>query len=273
MISRITFMLIAAFWIAMNVLLWRAEYGSHGPGVRVPPALVWQKILTAPDISSLNVFQDGQRTGFCEFSTSVEQQMATLDEGRPVPEGINSRAGYQIRFNGNVGLADFTNRLTFNGRLEFSRQRAWREFSLKLSSHFAIVEIHSLAAEQNVLLKITNAGITTERRFSFDDLRNPNRLFQAFAGDWGGEWAAGLDLPVVPRSATTLTQNIHWEAHRDRLTIGREPVPVYRLETRVLDHPVVIFVSTLGEILRVELPGGVIASFDQPGNPRNQHRD
>ena len=96
MIPRITFLLIAAFWIAMNVLLWRAEYDSHGMGVRVPAALVWQKILTAPDISSLNVFPDGQRAGFCEFSTSVEQEMAALDEGRPSPKpSIPARA---IRF-------------------------------------------------------------------------------------------------------------------------------------------------------------------------------
>jgi hypothetical protein len=30
MISRrLTFFAIAAFWLTMNVLLWRAEYGSH----------------------------------------------------------------------------------------------------------------------------------------------------------------------------------------------------------------------------------------------------
>ncbi|MGH7994302.1 MAG: hypothetical protein ACREDQ_12345, partial [Limisphaerales bacterium] len=146
----------------MNVLLWRAEYVSHGAGVRVPAALVWQKILTAPDISSLTVFQDGQRVGFCEFSTSIEQEMASLDEGKPIPETVNTRAGYQIRFNGNVGLGDFTNRLTFNGILEFTRQRAWRELNLKVSSHFATIEIHSLAADRNVQVTITSDDISTE---------------------------------------------------------------------------------------------------------------
>ena len=97
-----------------------------------------------------------------------------------------------------MGLGDFTNRLTFNGRLEFSRQREWRELNLKLSSHFATVEIHSLAAEQTVHLKITSDGVSTERVFSFDDLQNPNCLFHALAGDLGGEWADDLDLPVVP---------------------------------------------------------------------------
>ena len=83
----------------------------------------------------------------------------------------------------------------------------------------------------------------------------------------GGEGIAGLELPAGPQTSTLLAQSLHWEAQRERLTIGREPVPAYRLETRVLDHPIVIYVSTLGEILRVELPGGVTASLDQFGNP------
>jgi hypothetical protein len=267
MIPRITFLTIAAFWVVMNVLLWRAEYDSQGAGVRVPPALVWQKILTAPDISSLNVYQNGQRTGFCEFSTKVEQEMAALDDGKPVPEGINFRAGYQIRLDGNVGLDDYTNRLTFYGQVDFSGRREWREFDLKLSSHFAVVEIRSRADERTVHLKITADNVATERVFRFEDLQDPNKWLGAFAGNPGGEGIAGLELPVLPQSPTRLAQNLHWEAWRERLNIGREPVPVYRLETRVLDHPVVIYVSTLGEILRVTLPGGVTAAFDQPGNP------
>jgi hypothetical protein len=267
MIPRLTFLLITAFWVAMNVLLWHAVYDSHGVGVRVPVALVWQKILTAPDISSLNILEDGQRTGFCEFSTSVEQEMATLDEGKPVPQGINTRAGYQVRFNGNTGLGDFTNRLTFSGLLEFSRKREWRKLELKVSSHFATIEIHSLADEQNVHLKITADSVSTENVFAFDDLKNPNASWRAFAGNLGGEWAAGLDWPVVPEMPGMLVQDIHWEAHLDRLALRGEAVPVYRLETRVLDHPLVIYVSMVGELLRVELPGGATAVFDQFGNP------
>ena len=49
--------------------------------------------------------------------------------------------------------------------------------------------------------------------------------------------------------------------------MGREPVSAYRLETRVLDHPVVIDVSTLGEILRIELPGGLTATLDEWSKP------
>ena len=267
MIPRIAFLLIAVFWIAMNVLLWRAEYLQGGTGIRVPTALVLQKVLTAPDISSLTVFQGRDRVGFCEFSTSVEQEMAALDEGKPVPEGVNNRAGYQLRFNGNVSLGDFTNRLTFNGTLEFTRQRAWRELNLKVSSHFATIGIHSRASERSVQLSVTGEDIATERTFRFDDLENPNSLLHVLAGGLGSDWVDGLDLPVVSGTPNLLAQNIHWEARLDRLTIGQESVPAYRLEARVLDHPIVIYVSTLGEILHVEVPGGVTAAFDQLGNP------
>ena len=156
MIPRGAFFLVAAFWVAMNVLLWRAEYGSHNGGIPVPLDLVCRKILTAPDASSLSVYQDGQKMGFCEFSTSVEQEMAKLDEDNPPPEGLVARAGYQIRLNGNVAFGDFTNRVKFDGRVKFSPRREWRELNLKFSTHSATVEIHSLATNQTVSVQITN---------------------------------------------------------------------------------------------------------------------
>ena len=100
MIPRLAFFLVAAFWVAMNALLWRAEYGSRGSGLAVPADLVWRKILTAPDTSSLTVYQNGKKSGFCQFATSVEQAMSALEEDTLPPEGILQQAGYQIRFDG-----------------------------------------------------------------------------------------------------------------------------------------------------------------------------
>ena len=251
----------------MNALLWRAEYGSHGSDISVPVDLVWRKILTAPDVSSLTVYQNGQKTGFCEFSTSVEQAMAALDEDKLPPEGIVARAGYQIRFEGNVSLGEFTNRLNFSGRLQFSSNRAWRELNLKLSSHLATVEIHSVAADQTVHLKIAADGAIIEHEFTFADLQNPGAVLNALTGNVGGRPLGGLDWPAVPQTPAALAGNLRWEAHHERLMLGREPVSAYRLETRVLDQPVVIDVSTLGEILRVELPGGLTATLDEWSKP------
>jgi hypothetical protein len=76
-----------------------------------------------------------------------------------------------------------------------------------------------------------------------------------------------LDLPGLPSPPAAVAELVKWEAHRDRLIIGHEPVTAYRLETRVLDHPIVIYTSSLGEILRVELPGGMTAVLDQWNKP------
>jgi hypothetical protein len=263
MTSRVTFLCIGAFWITMNVLLWRAEYGLRGSGVSVPVDLVWRKILTAPDASSMNIYQDGERSGFCEFSTSVETEMAKLDGDKPPPEGIVARAGYSIHLNGNTSLGDFTNRVRFDARLQFNSKRRWRELNVKISSHVATVELHSFATNQMIHLKITGDGGVMERDLAFDDLRDPNTLLRTLTGNFGGGLFGLLDLPVLPVAPADVAQNIRWEARRARLKIGQEPVSAYRLETRVLERPVLIYVSTLGEILRVELPDGITATLDE----------
>jgi hypothetical protein len=243
------------------VLLWRAEYGAHGSEISIPVDLVWRKILTAPDASSLSVYQNGKRTGFCDFSTSVEQAMAKLEEDTPPPEGVVARAGYQIHINGNMSLGDFTNRVHFDGHMKFSSTRAWRELDLKISTRFATVTIHSIATNQTVALEITSDGETVRRVLTFADLQNPSVLLHSFAGDFAGGILDEFDLPA--QNPAALAQTIHWQARRDRLQIGHEMASVYRLEARALEYQIVIYASTLGEILRVELPDGITASLDE----------
>src|SRR5665213_3525079 len=144
MTTRLTFFGITAFWVTMNILLWRAEFGSHGDDVPVPQELVWRRILTAPDASSLGVYQNGRRTGYCEFSTGVGQAMALVDGDQPPQAGLVARAGYQIHLAGSCALGDFTNRLKFDGRVRFNAARQWQELNLKMSTDLASVQIHSL---------------------------------------------------------------------------------------------------------------------------------
>ena len=264
MTARLTFIVIAAFWLIMNALLWRTEFGAHGGDTPVPIGLVWRKILTAPDASSLSVFQNGQRTGYCEFSTSVGQEMANLDADKPPPEGLVARAGYQIHLAGNFALGDFTNRVKFDGRAGFSSTRQWREINLKISSRLAVVEIHSMATNQSVHVRIINDGELLERDVKFADLQNPEALFRTFVGDFASSLLGGMELPVLPPTSTATPM---WTARRTRVKIGTEPVPVYQVETRVLDQAIIIDVSTLGEILSVQLPGNVSARIDEWSRP------
>lgn len=261
MMPRILFAVIAVFWVVMNVLLWRTEFGSYGGQISVPPQLVWQKVLTAPDASALTIYQNGHRIGFCEFSTSVERAMAAMDDDNPPPEGLVSKNGYKIHVDGNVSLGDITNRMRFDGFLQFSSAKTWREIYLRLTVRGRGVEVHSLAAEKTVNFQVFNDGGHFERVITFADLQNPNALLNQLGGAADGSPLGYLELPVLPSSLAG--EGLHWEARRDRMLIGHEPVSTYRLETQVLGNPVVIYTSSLGEILRVELPGGVTAALDE----------
>ena len=266
MTARLTFLGIVAFWLTMNGLLWRAEFGTRGGDTSVPAQLVWRKILTAPDASSLSVYQDGNRMGYCEFSTGVGQQMATYDEDKPPPEGFAMHAGYQIHLAGNVALVDFTNRVKFDGHVQFATARRWQELNLKITSRLAVIEIHSLATNQLVHVKFSDDGTPVlERDFTLADLQNPGTLLRALTGNFTGGFLGAIDLPeLVPDAAA---QEIEWDACRTRVKIGTEAVPVYRLETSVLGHAVTVEVSTLGEILHVQLPGGISARIDEWSKP------
>ncbi len=261
MIPRAAFLLILAFWVVMNVLLWRLEYGTSAGEMSVPPELVWQKILTAPDPSSLTIYQNRQRAGYCEFSTSVERAMAKLDDAQPPPEGFAAKNGYKLHFDGNVILGDFTNRLRFNGYVQFSSASSWREISLKLSTPAGTAEIQSTAAQQTVHFKISSEDGNFERVVSFADLQNPNALLRQFGGTFGEAMPGALALPMAPLpSAAGL---LHWKARRERVTIAHQVVVAYRLETRLFDHPIVLYTSPVGEIFRVDLPGGISAVLDE----------
>jgi hypothetical protein len=266
MYARLTFLAIAAFWLTMNILLWRTEFGVRGGDTPVPLQLVWRKILTAPDASSLSVYQKGDRMGYCELSTGVGQQMATYDEDKPPPEGFVPHADYQLHIAGNVSLGDFTNRLKFDGRVLFDHAHRWQELNLKITSRMAVIEIHSLATNQMAHVKFSNEGTSVlERDIPFTDLEDPGAVVRVLAGNMSGDFWGAFDVAeILPDSGA---QKIEWDARRTRVRIGAEAVPVYRLETSVLGHPVTVDVSTLGEILRVELPGDITASIDEWSKP------
>lgn len=265
MTPRLTFLAIAAFWVTMNGLLWREEFGPHADATPVPFDLVWKKILTAPDASSLTIYQGRTRMGYCEFSTSVGQQLAELDDDQLPPAGLATRAGYQVHLTGNFALGAFTNQIKFTGQLRFDHQRQWRELHLKIMTRPTTMEIHSLAAKQLLHLKITADGAVVERDLTFAELQNPNTLLRTFLGDAGDTFPGGMELP--PLAPAAAAQKIVWHASRTCVRLGTESVPVYRLATGALGYTVTADVSTLGEILRVELPGNLSARIDGWNQP------
>jgi hypothetical protein len=117
-------------------------------------------------------------------------------------------------------------------------------------------ELRSVSSKETATLKVDDENGKWERTYRFEELRNPQTILRdlgvpAFLGFLGGQ----MKLP----NANALSLGLNWEARNDWLKIGRSAVRVYRLEARLFDrYRAVVFISRVGEILRVELPDKIV---------------
>lgn len=266
MSSRIVIVVITAFFLVMNALLWHWEIaGRNDLGSRVPAHAVWQKVLTAPDFSSLEILHHGRRIGDCRWVPNIgeAQQTGRSLTDEPPPEGMVRRPiNYVLDLTGSVLLDPATagQRVRFSFDLKLSTNYAWQEFTLRLSLRPTDWTLRSIAAEEKLRFSIDESGSHSERVFTFADLRNPEKLLREFGGPLlpATLAALGFSMPTSD-SVRNLSLGLNWEAHQDRLEIGNARIRGYRLRARLFDrYQIVIFVSSVGEILRVELPDDVV---------------
>ena len=270
MFARATFILVAVFWVTMNVLLWRAEYGQRRLlGGEMPVEVVWQKVLIAQDASPLEIRHHGKRIGFCRWAASIREAQAPIGAAAAaLPEGmIRKPIGYRIDFDGNANVSDLPARLRFDSRAEFSTNHEWKEFHLRLNLHPAACEIHATAADETLWFMLSDGATQTDQAFKFSELNDPKTLLQQLVDPFSATVLDTGELLSGPQRPRVLASSVKCEARNDWIKIGRTSVRAYRLDIRLTDcYRAAIFVSRVGEILRVELPGDLTLVNDQVTN-------
>lgn len=279
MLKRVWFPLVALFWVAMNVLLWRAEMSARPEGGSpVSLDLVWDRMLTAPDESSLEIFQNGRKLGWLRWTPRIEEGNGRL---AAEPAGTDTNAlegrvervsGYTVLLDGNVAPANSTQRVRFSGQLEFDVRKEWRHLMLRLTLRPQVWELRADARAQTVTFKLGEDPGAWEQRFTFAELGQPEVLLAAFGLPLPPGWTRALlpgDLAAEPRKWAL---GLNWEARSDWLQIGSARARSYRVSARLLDkYEVLLVLSRVGEILRVELPNNVTlisdALVDYPAKP------
>jgi hypothetical protein len=255
--SRFSFVLIAAFFLVMNVMLWRAEIlGRNKPGPPVPIENVWRRIITAPNSSTLEIQHRGEKIGILHWIPSVAEA-TRKDKYAPVemPEGmVRSPVSYDIDCNGSVIFSPET-RLRFNFDLKLSTNYAWQEFGLRLNLRPAVWEIFSVSTNETIVFKMDDGHMRTERTWTFKDLRRPERILRDIAGPVLPGLIAMIGGPLNIHEITQVAGRLQLEARNERLVMGNARVRVYRLRLRLMDgYEATAIVSPIGEILRVDLP-------------------
>lgn len=258
---RVYLLLVTAFFITMNVLLWRSEFGSRGHlGAPVPADFVWEKVLTSPDHSSLEIRHHGVKIGRAQWAASIGEDVAAgkvISDELP-PEGmVQAPTGYSISFDGNVSLDDLS-RLRFDLNLKLDTNQNWRTMGLKFTIKPFSWEIQSEAAKQTLRF-LAHGDENIDRTFTFADLRNPDKLVRELGGPVLPGTLAALGLPLPQAGPSSASLALKWEAHDDRLEVRNNLIRVYRLEARLFERlKATLFVSPVGEILRLELPDEIV---------------
>lgn len=270
MVSRISFLLIAVFWVTMNFLLWRSEFsGQKKTGSAVSADTVLEKILTAPDTSALEIYHHGKKIGFCRWAADVGVEAGKKNFADDFqPEGMFGKpANYTLNLEGNVTPEDSTNRLRFELTLKLSTNRVWETFVLRAHMRPDSWELHADSVQQTVKFVIDDSLDRWEQTFTFADLQNPQTLLRELGGPGALSVMSMLgSIGLAPSPTTNAPRpklNLKWQANNDSMRFGHSKVRVYRLHTKIMERfDVFIFVSRVGEILWVELPDKIVLSND-----------
>lgn len=273
MLSRAAFILVALFWVTMNLLLWREEYGRRSfVGGELPPEVVWRKVLLAQDASPLEIRYHGRRIGFCRWSSRIREADSPRGaSAKPLPEGmIRKTAGYQINFEGSLTADVFGNRLRLDAQADFDADRQWKALNLKLSMQPVSCEISASAQDQTLRFVLDDGGGRIEQVWRLSELDNPEALFRRFAGPALAAMRKDDDLfgSLFSEGGTRArTGGVRFEARNDWVWIARTPVRAYRVDIQMPGRRrATVFVSRAGEILRAQLSDELMLVNEQLTN-------
>ena len=265
---KLCLLLVTAFFLTMNVLLWRSEYGARGHlGAPLPAETVWEKVLTSPDNSFLEIRHKGVKIGRAHWAANINEAPAAslLNTDEVPPEGmIKTVTGYGLDCDGTVSLEDLS-RVRFTSTVKFDTNQAWQEIILKISIKPFVWEFRSSAVTETLRFIAEDDEGRREQVYQFSELKSPEKLIKAFGGPLMpvllaiSGLQAGQSIESKPGKPSKISLGLAWEARNDWLKIGRTPIRVYRIEAKLFDRfRATFFVSPVGEILRVELPDDVV---------------
>ncbi|MEW6304203.1 MAG: hypothetical protein AB1705_12070 [Verrucomicrobiota bacterium] len=270
MLHRLTLLALAAFWLTMSYLLWRSEFRGKGQlGSEVPVEVVWEKILTAPDNSNLEVRQGRKRLGYVRWSANIGEEVATgkvaSEEFRP--DGmIKKLAEYTLDMDGSILFGE-AGRYRFYAGGRFGPKFHWKQLILRVHKRPLLWEVQGSAELQEVKLLAADGENRWEQTVTFEQMRDPERLMRQLGGPAMGVLYSNLlgrQPGLAPLAGPGQRPALKWTAHNDWLQIGYTRARVYRLHGSLAENlEATIYVSRVGEILRVELPWQIVLINDE----------
>ena len=278
--QRIILFILFTFWAFMSYRLWQVEYAGQSLGAAVDIQVVWEKILNAQDKAELQIVDErsGELLGAFEWEPMVIKDSS---EGASVEGMVKKVRKYTLEISrGRLYATDAVEDVIYDFRLSLSPfpDQHWTSLELGFEREFNNIryEFSVVAFSTNDFMNLTVdiGGIKQEIGIPYVDLRNPSKLVEA------GLKLAGV--PDIAASGATLViknllkskdlqiQQLNFEiklprqAHIDLLPGVRSRIKVYRIDIPVVEDMLIkVYINTLGEILRVEVPEVLIDTISK----------
>ncbi|HEY1171400.1 MAG TPA: hypothetical protein VGH19_08540 [Verrucomicrobiae bacterium] len=266
MLNRFLFTLLAGFWLTMSYLLWKSEIrGRFQPGNEIPVNLVFEKILTSPDNSNMEIRRRGKRIGYVRWSASIGEETATgRRSSLDAPIGmVKQMSSYTIDADGGLTALESGQHFKFFTSMKFATNFAWEDFSIRLNQRPFTAEMRTIATEKTATFRLSDTITDWEQTVPLEDLKNPKKLVVKFGGPIVGN-AVGMLMEEGVAKARRTTSEIKWRAYNDWLRVGYAQFRIYRLRATLGEgQEIVVSVSRVGEILKVELPNEMVLVNDE----------
>ena len=266
--------LAGLFWLGMNFLLWRSEYGGGSQGNPLPVKTVISKILETPDPSELEIYYQNESIGGCRWVVTqvgegdVPDEITAEDdvdiEAAEMAGLIRNIEHFAIQIDGHLQWKDESRRIRFMLHLDLSPSREWIAFDAKVGFPGAWFQIESRRINRLIRVQFDQGDTTLDMELSFDQLENPEALIAHWTA--GNPMIAGLIAPLVSQIATLRSSLVSgdagasslgsdWKAFSDWISVAHSRMRIYRLESQGTGRQsITLTTNKAGEILTVTLP-------------------
>jgi len=277
--NRVWLILAGCFWVGMNVLLWRSEYGGGSTGTPLPVDNVISKILETPDPSELEIYHQNERVGSGRWMvTQLSEAGNEPDEDADVDLEAAEMSGlikniksFSVNLDGHLQWEQQARRVRYMLNVNLTPDWQWTSLDAKVGFRDQWFHVHSKQADSTVRFEFEQGAAKWESEITFEQLKHPETLLEQWLPE--NPLLVGLAAPLLAQAKALVGDGNtggdsvggwsawgdNWKAYSDWLTIAHSRMRVYRIEHALEEKPAVsVTINRAGEILTVTLPQRIL---------------
>jgi len=257
--KKFSFWFILIFWVSVNLLLWRLEFGNtfFASEVISPDQFLF-KVLTSPDYSMMVIKHHGTNVGEFNWMCDIVDAQNNLNRKlRDIEGRIDTISSYSIRVELNLNHIEPLRNLKLGVDLNLSTNYVVNEFSAKLNLKPFSWRVSYNSAEG--IFKITDLSLEKPKEFSIsnNDINNPRKILETLGITPD---IAAIFLPAdLGMKINSFKRKLEYDCSLARIKIGNTYINGFKCQIKLSENSSIrIYINKVGEIIKIELPNYIV---------------